>query len=46
MNKKEFISKRLEEKCYPGANFKKPNFIALDFIDPTTHKEVIEQFNL
>lgn len=46
MNERDFILKRLEEKCYPGTNFKRPNFIALDFIEINTHKEVIEPFNL
>ena len=33
MNRKDFILKRMKEKCDPATNGKKPNFIAFDFID-------------
>ena len=45
MNKKEFILKRIKEKCDPGTNGKKPNYIALDFIDENIYKDLIEPLN-
>lgn len=45
MNNREFVLKRLNEKCNPGVNGKKPNYIAVDFIQENTLKELIEPFN-
>ena len=45
MNDKNFILKRIKEKCDPATNGKKPNFIALDFIDKNVYKDLIEPLN-
>jgi hypothetical protein len=45
MNTKEFILKRLDAKCNQWVGFKRPNFIALDFIDKNTYKDVIVPMN-
>ena len=45
MNKPAFVMKRLEEKCYFGTQFKKPNYIALDFIEANDYADLIEPFN-
>lgn len=45
MNKKEFIEKRLEDKCHVGTNYKRPNYIALDFIERNDYANLIEPFN-
>lgn len=46
MNTREFVLKRIQEKCDPGTNRKKPNYIALDFIDESTYKNLIEPLNM
>ena len=45
MNSKDFILKRLNEFCNPATNFKRPNYIALDFIGENTYKDEVELFN-
>jgi len=45
MNKKDFVMRRLIEKCYTGTNFKKPNYIALDFIESDVFTDLIEPLN-
>ena len=45
MNKKDFVMRRLIEKCYTGTNFKKPNYIALDFIEKDVYVDLIEPLN-
>lgn len=46
MNTKEFVLERLETECYPGTNWKKPNYIALDFISKKTYNDLIVPFNI
>ena len=46
MNTKEFVTKRLVTKCYPGTNLKKPNYISLDFIEENTYNDLILPFNI
>ena len=46
MNKNEYIMARIKEKCNPATNNKKPNFIALDFIDEYVYDNVIKHFNI
>lgn len=45
INNKDYIQRRLESKCYHGTNFKKPNFIALDFISEDLYSDLIKPFN-
>jgi hypothetical protein len=45
MNSREFIYKRIREKCDPYTNGTKPNYISLDFIDETTYEQVIQPMN-
>ena len=46
VNDKDYIKRRLEYKCYPGTNNKKPNYIALDFITKGLYSDLIKPFNL
>jgi hypothetical protein len=46
MNSNEFVMKRINEKCGPGTRGRMPNFIALDFIDKNTYKNIIKPINL
>lgn len=45
MNKREFVIARIKEKCDPATNNKKPNFIALDFIDENVYNDLIKPLN-
>ena len=45
MNTKEFIMTRIKEKCNPGINNVRPNFIALDFIEPSDVESLNNAFN-
>jgi hypothetical protein len=36
---------RIRKKCDPGTNYRKPNFIALDFIGENSYKDIVEPFN-
>ena len=46
MNRREFVYKRLNEYCLPATNRKRPNYIALDFINEKTYKEIVEPLNI
>ena len=46
MNNKEFILERIKNKCDPGTSKKKPNYIALDFINKEIYTDLIEKMNL
>ncbi|CAF0951078.1 unnamed protein product [Brachionus calyciflorus] len=46
MNTPEFVNERLKRRCNPGINGKKPNYIALDFINENTYKDLILPFNI
>lgn len=45
VNNKEYILKRVNEKCAPGTNNIKPTHIALDFIDKTDTRNILSVFN-
>lgn len=42
INSREFVEKRLRDKCDPNTNAKRPNYIALDFIDQSTYADIID----
>ena len=44
-NTKEFIMKRVEQFCNKGTSNKKPNFIALDFVNSQHYSNLIKPFN-
>lgn len=45
INSREFVEKRLREKCDPNTSRKRPNYIALDFIEEQTFDNLISHFN-
>jgi hypothetical protein len=45
INTKEFIRKRVQEKCDPATHSMRPNFIGLDFIDKHDAKKLSSVFN-
>lgn len=45
MNTKEYVTTRINNMCNPATNNKKPNFIALDFIEENTYSILIKPFN-
>jgi hypothetical protein len=45
MNKREYVMARLSHKCDLATNNKKPNFIALDFIDENVFNDLIRPMN-
>ena len=45
MNKREYVMRRLREKCDPATGRKRPNYIALDFIGSNTYKDIVEPLN-
>lgn len=46
INTKEFILQRLVQECNPATNHKRPNYIALDFINENIYRDFIVPFNL
>lgn len=45
INSNEFVTKRLLKKCNPNTSNKRPNYIALDFVDESTYKNLILPMN-
>jgi hypothetical protein len=46
MNDVGFILQRFREKCEPYTGFRKPNFIALDYINEKIYQDLIEPLNI